>query len=115
MATDNYTINSRRLPPNSVTLILKNLLKAPRKSSLSPAMTRLVESYSWDTPKHFLLGLGLHAIIGQRNVMQLTNRLGNSISYDRKLDIEIAQAQRAQKLTNKKSYLPLKPARPENT
>ena len=34
---------------------------------------------------------------GQRKIVQITNRLGHSVFYDKVLDIEIAYAQKAQK------------------
>ena len=37
------------------------------------------------------------------------------MSYDRVLDIETAQAQKAQQLANEASYLPLTPAQPEDS
>ena len=92
----------------------------------SPNVSRLVESFSYDlihgvskgnviTAKHFLLGLGLHSLSGQKKVVQLTNRLGNCMSYDRVLDIETAQAQKAQQLANEASYIPLTTAQPEDS
>ena len=59
-----------RLPPASVTLFLTNLLKCPSHKEITPNVSRLVESFSYDlihgvskgnviTAKHFLLGLGL--------------------------------------------------------
>ena len=68
-----------RLPPASVTLFLTNLLKCPSHKEIIPNVSRLVESFSYDlihgvskgnviTAKHFLLGLGLHSISGQKRL-----------------------------------------------
>ena len=62
------------------------------------------------TPKHFLLGVGLHNITGQKKVIQVMNRFGHSISYDQVRDIELAQAQKAQIIADKNTSLPLRPA-----
>ena len=105
---------------------MTNHLKCPSHKEITPNVSRLVESFSYDlihgvskgnviTAKHFLLGLGLHRLSGQKKVVQLTNRLGNCMSYDRVLDIETAQAQKAQQLANEASYLPLTPAEPEDS
>ena len=66
-----------------------------------------MESYSADlihgvsigqvlTAKHYLLGSGLHSLTGQKKVVQLTSWLGNCMTYDKVLDIETVQAQKAQ-------------------
>ena len=114
-----------RLPPTSVTLFLTNLLKSA-DHSLKPYVQRLIDSYSLDmihgvsrgsviTSKHFLLGLGLHNITGQKKVVQLANRFGHSISYDKVCDIELAQALKAQTLAEENTGLPLKPATESDT
>ena len=88
-----------RLPPASVTLFLTNLFKSSDHAS-SKNVNRLVDSYSADlihgvsggsfiTQKHFLLGLGLHNLTGKREVIQITNRLGHSISYYKTSEIEL--------------------------
>ena len=61
---------------------------------------------------HFLLGISLHNMTGQGKIVQIANRLGHRISYDKVLDIETAYAQKAQKTieTSEHSILPLKPA-----
>ena len=45
------------------------------------------------TPKHFLMGLGLHNMTGQNNVIDIVSKLGHSISYYRTCEIEFAQAE----------------------
>ena len=87
---------------------------------MSSNITRLVESYSVDvihgvskgqvlTVKHYLLALALHSLTGQKNVVQLTSRLGNCMTYDKVMDVETARAQKARHLEEHSSYLPLKP------
>ena len=109
---------NERQPPACATLFLKNLLKHP-DHSMSSNITRLVESYSADlihgvskgqilTAKHYLLALALHSLTGQKNVVQLTSRLGNCMTYDKVMDVETAQAQKAQHLEEHSSCLPLK-------
>lgn len=115
-------MRDERLPPTSVTLFLTNLLK--HKAHVpSTNKVRMIESYAADfvhgvsngkviTLKHYLLGLGLHSITGQKKPIQFLNRFGHSISYDKVMEIETAQAQKAQNLldTEELSFLPLKPA-----
>ena len=64
------------------------------------------------TQKHFLLGISLHNMKGQRKIVQIANRLGHGISYDKVLDIEKAYPQKTQKTleSSEHSILPLKPA-----
>ena len=64
------------------------------------------------TPKHFLLGLGLHSITGQKKPVQIASHLGHSMTYDKVMEIETAQAQKSQKLLDSAelSFLPLQPA-----
>ena len=89
-----------RLPPPSVSFFLTNLFKSS-KHGVTRNIRKLVESYSSDfihsvskgevlTPKHFLLGISLHDMTGQRKIVQIGNRLGHSFSYDKLLDIETA-------------------------
>ena len=111
-----------RLPPPSVSLFLTSLLKSS-KHGVTRNIRKLVDSYSSDfthsvsksevlTPKHFSLGISLHNMTGQRKIVQIANRLGYSISYDKVLDIETAYTQKAQKTIEscEHSILPLKPA-----
>lgn len=116
----------KRLPLPSGILFLTNLLKSS-KHSAAQNIHRLVESYASDlvysvsngavmTPKHYLLGLNLHNVTGKK-IVQTANRLGHGISYDNVLDIEAAQAKKAQMIMNssERSVLALKPASSPNT
>ena len=115
-------MKDERMPPTSVILFLNNLLKHS-KHTVSSQKKRLVDSYASDfihgvsngevlTPKHFLLGLGLHGMTGQKKPVQIVNRLGHSMTYDKVMGIETTQAQKAQKLleSTELSFLPLHPA-----
>ena len=64
------------------------------KSQFCPnkRIDRLINSFSADlinaiskdkivTPKHYLVGLGIHNITGQKVPVQVMSRLGHSISY----------------------------------
>jgi hypothetical protein len=86
---------------------------------------RLEESYAADlvhgvtrgkvmTAKHFLIGLGLHSITGQKKPIQLLSRLGHSIDYNMVCEIETAHAQANQKVSETYGTLPLSPATEEH-
>ena len=109
-------MSDHRLPPPSVSLFLTNLLKS-LKHGVTRNIRKLVELYSSDfihsvskgevlTPKHFLLGISLHNMTGQRKIVQIANRLGKV------LDIEKPYPQKTQKTleSSEHSILPLKPA-----
>ena len=68
------------------------------------------------TSKH-LLAHGLHYITGNKETMQITNRLGHCGSYNTVLDIETVQAQKAVTLMNNAntSVLPLQQKSDEET
>ena len=94
-----------RLPPPSVSLFLTNLLESSKRG-VTRNIRKLVDLSDFIhsvseaqvlTPNRFLLGISLHNMTGQRKIVQITNRLGHSVFYDKVLDIEIAYAQKAQK------------------
>ena len=112
-----------RVPPKIVTNFYEMLLKHPNKGNVSPAVTRLINSYSWDmvhgvsrgkviTPKHFAFSTGIHALTGQRNAVQIAHGLGAGMSFDRTMDIITAQAQKAQALSREGFSLPVQPTTP---
>ena len=109
-----------RNPPESVTSFLSQLLRNKDHPNRE-ALTRLIESYTPDVihgvtggkvviTKHFLLGLGLHNITGQRLPIQILHRLGSCIDYNFVCEIKTAQAETAQILAIESGALPLKPA-----
>ena len=57
----------------------------------------------------FLVGLGLHNMTGQHNVVQIANRLGHSINYNTVCEIETAQEVKSQELSTRTSVLPIVP------
>ena len=112
-----------RVPPKIVTNFYEMLLKHPNKGNVSPAVTRLINSYSWDmvhgvsrgkviTPKHFAFSTGIHALTGQRNAVQIAHGLGAGMSFDRTMDVITAQAQKAQALSREGFSLPVQPTTP---
>ena len=114
------TDSENRNPPESVTSFLSQLLR--NKDHPNPeALPLLIESYTSDfihgvtcgkfiTTKHFVLGLGLHNITGQRLPIQILHRLGHCIDSNFAYEIETAQAETAQMLATESGALPLKPA-----
>ena len=102
------------MPSLSVILFLKNLLKHS-KHAVSVKKVRLIESYASDfihevrngevlTPKHFLLGLGLHSITGQKKPVEIANRLGQSMTYDKVMEIETTNMPKSHKLLDFADY-----------
>ena len=59
--------------------------------------------------KHFLIGLGLHNITGQKAVVEVLNKFGHSISYSLACDIETSQAENCMEKSKQTSILPLYP------
>ena len=112
--------SENRNPPESVTFFLTQHLRNkdhPNREGL----TRLIEPYTSDliyvvtrgkviTTKHFLLGLGLHSIAGQRLPIQILHRLGHCVDYNLVCEIETAQAETAQMLATESGAFPPKPA-----
>lgn len=81
--------SENRQAPDSVFCFLQCLLQN-KSHQKSEAVNRLVQSYSADllhgvtkgkfiTAKHFLLGLGLHNMTGQKKPVQIASHLGHSI------------------------------------
>ena len=113
--------------PLSVNVFLTKLLENPAHNGRrNERLNRLIDSFRADfvhgvscgqtvTAKHFLVGLGLHNITGQKKPVEVLNHLGHSISYNSVCSIETAQAQKAQILANQNQALPLKPAMPGDT
>ena len=102
----------------SLKLFMDKLLTSPGHDS--EIVERLSLSYIRDlihdvtrgkviTLKHFLVGMGLHNITGQKLPIQMLSRLGHSVDYNTVCEIEIAQAEIA--LQNAEvNPLKLKPA-----
>ena len=103
----------------SLTIFLSHLLKA-KDNQESLSVKRLIESFSSDlihgvtrgktiTAKHFLLGLGLHNLTGQKKPVQIVNRLGHCIEYSMACEIETSHAEACQKQYAESGVLPIKP------
>ena len=99
--------------PKSLTNFYSTLMQVEQSNSNSN-IHRMTHSYASDmihgvtrgrvmTEKHVLVGLGLHNLTGQHNVVQIANRLGHSINYNTVCEIETAQALKAQELSNSSS------------
>ena len=108
-----------RQPPESVLEFLSCLLKNKDHPNRE-VVNRLIQSYAADlvhgvtrgrfiTSKHFLLGLGLHNITGQKKPVQIASHLGHSIDYNLVCEIETAQAEASQLLSTISGTLPVKP------
>lgn len=79
------------------------------KKTVTDRFRQLEDSFSADfvygvsgelTSNYYLLAHGLHYLTGNKETVQVTNRLGHGVSYKTVLDIETAQAQKAVTLTN---------------
>eukprot|EP00794_Sanderia_malayensis_P010438 gene10438-biopygen7613 len=114
-----------REPPPSIDAFLQNLLTA-KEHSVNDKASRLIKSYSADlihgvtkgkfiTSRHFLLGLGLHNITGQKKPIKIANHLGHCIDYDLVCEIETAQAEAAQLMASMNGMLPIKPSMNDTT
>ena len=114
-------LNSQeRLPPDCLTVFITHLLIGSDQQN-SESVGRLIQSYASDliygvtrgniiTAKHFLLGLGLHNMTGQKKPVEITHHLGHSIDYKLVCEIETALAEAAQILATESGALPAKPA-----
>ena len=114
----------RNLPECLTSFISRLLTGSDQKQYESTS--RLIQSYSSDlvygvtrgkviTAKHFLLGLGLYNITGQKKPVEINHRLGHSIDYNFVCEIETALAEAAQGLANENGALPVKPSSDNET
>ena len=108
-----------RKPPKSLESFMSYLLKNkdhPNRHTVN----RLIQSYSSDlihgvtrgkviTGEHFLLGLGLHNMTGQKVPVQVMNNLSHCIDYSLVCEIETAQAEAAECIAKSSGALPIKP------
>ena len=61
--------------------------------------------------KHFLIGLGVHNLTGQRNVVEILSKFGHSVSYTMASEILTANAESCLEKSKLTSLLPLHPSR----
>ena len=89
--------------PTALNDFFSCLLKSGVCSS-NKNINRLISSYGYDlihgvtrrkivTPKHFLLGVGLHNMTGLKLPITILSHLGHSISYDLLCEIETTEAE----------------------
>ena len=109
--------------PQSLKLFMDKLLTSPCHDS--EIVERLPLSYTGDLIhgvtrgkviilKHFLVGMGLHNITGQKLPIQMLSRLGHSVDYNTVCEIETVQVETA--LQNAEvNPLNLKPATENST
>ena len=114
-----------RQPPESVLEFLSCLLQNKDHPNRE-VVNHLIQSYAADlvhgvscgrfiTSKHFLLGLGLHNITGQKKPVQIVSHLGHSIDYNLVCEIETAQAEASQLLSTISGTLHVKPRASNDT
>ena len=106
--------------PSRLEVSFETVLKQPGRCQ-NTNVSRLVDSYSQDLvhgvtkgktimEKHFLIGLGVHNLTGQRNVVEILNKLGHSVSYTLASDILTANAESCLEKSKLTSLLPLRPS-----
>ena len=105
--------------------MIESLTSNDQKSHNSEIVEHLSLSYIRDlihgvtrgkviTPKHFLVGMGLHNITGQKLPIQMLSRLGHSVDYNTVCEIETTQAEIALQNADV-NPLKLKPANENST
>jgi hypothetical protein len=109
-----------RKPPESVRKFFESILSQPGHCDNVNA-PRLVDSFSQDLvhgvtkgktimEKHFLVGLGVHNLTGQRNVVEILNKFGHSVSYTMTSEILTANAKSCLEKSRLSLLLPLHPS-----
>ena len=97
----------------------------PKESKRNENTQRLITSFSADmihavthgkvlTDKHFLLGLGIHNITGQKKTVLILKRLGHCVNYNKVCEIETAQAEVAQAVALNECTLLIRPSNSED-
>ena len=110
--------------PNPIESFISYLLKNKDHPN-HHTVNRSIQFYSSDithgvtrgkaiTAKHFVLGLGLHNITGQKVPVQVKNHLGHCIDYNLVCEIETAQAEAAECIPRSSGALPIKPISPSD-
>ena len=112
-------VERSELIPSSLINFLNILLKSTNHPN-SKKVSHMVTSFSQDlirgisrgrvvTLKHFLLGLGLHNITGQKLPIQILANLGHSLNYKSVCQIETAEAEIACQLYDEGTSPGLRP------
>ena len=113
-------------PPASVELFLSCVLKdnevSKRQKGNSENLSQLIDSFTTDlvnavskekviTPKHCLVGLGIHNMTRQKTPVQImNNKLGHSIGYNKVCEIETSLAKLVIHKSEEFKVLPLLPS-----
>ena len=111
-------------PPDSVKFLLKSILKP--SGDRTPNINRIVYCISQDIvfnvlgrktslQKHFLLGLGLHSLVGCRKAIDIFYKFGHCVSYNYVYEVKTAYADVAQENAKEGLTLPLQPKCPNKT
>ena len=116
-----------RQPPETITNFLTNLLHSPlihhppgedlRRyvSSFAQDLLHAISKGKFMTAKHTLLGTALHSLTGQKLLIKILSKYGNSRSYETVQKVETAQAELVQKMRQQNYPLPLLPANPASS
>ena len=84
-------------------------------------LSQLIDSFNADlvnavskgkviTPKHYFVELGIHNMTGQKTPVQIMNKLGHSISYNKVCEIETSLAELVIHKFEEFKVLPLLPS-----
>ena len=111
-------------PPASVELFLSCLLLdnevSKHKNGNTEKLLQLVDSFTADfvhavskgkviTPKHYLSRLGIYNMTGQKTLVQIMNKLGHSISYNKVCKIENSLVELTIQKSEEFNVLPILP------
>ena len=69
----------------------------------------LSTTYPMEVLPGWALGLGIYSMTGQKRPIVILSKLGHSVSYEKVLEIETAQAEVAEQFRSNSSVLPIHP------
>ena len=93
---------------------LGNIIEPKKSLKKSSDMIHAVTHGKVLTDKHILLGLSIHNITGQKKTIQIFNRLGHCIDYNKVCEIETAEAEVAQAVAANECTIPIRPLNAED-
>ena len=123
LPTTEQLSSEERKPPESVRNFFETALtNGSRRDSNS--VSRLADSFSQDLvhgitkgkvimKEHFLLGLGVHNLTGKKNVVEIVNKFGHSLSYSTASEILSAYAKSNIEKSKSSLLLPLQLSNPD--